>query len=66
MRGESETPTTKDRMVDKLIAIESWAYRLRHLITGETLVPPEKVRMACTEIQYRFDELKKLAEKEGT
>jgi hypothetical protein len=69
--------TPKDRMIDKLIAIESWAYRLRHVLTdtdplkmGPLHGTEKKIKeitlRACTEIQYRFHELKQLAEKEGT
>ncbi len=60
-------PSATDRMTDKLLAIESWSFRLRREIRLRQ-VTPESARVAmaryCKEIQYRLDELKELAEKE--
>jgi hypothetical protein len=61
-------PTRTDEMVGKLLAIEMWAYHLRHALTADRgRAPKEKVALACTEIQYGFDQLKELTtQKEGT
>ena len=59
-------PTARDRMLDKLLAIESWAYKLRHAITSDSVagVPPETphaiVARACKEIQHLFYELREI------
>jgi hypothetical protein len=50
-------------MIDKLFGIESWAYRLRHVLQ-RPFPAEDALEKGCEQMQKTLDELKKLADKE--